>query len=130
MPQQKIKILSISKPSEINRIKASKKKFHAKSLILLKINSPAQYLEPHFPGHTNLYRSAYIVTKAVGNAVIRNKAKRRLRACFLSLIKSGQINASNDYLVIAKREIANCDYKNILSDLKFCSTRIDKIIKS
>lgn len=66
----------------------------------------------------------YTVAKTVSKlAVKRNLAKRRLREAIRSLAPQHAKN-NFDYVVIARKEILNADFKKISTDLKFCLTRI------
>ncbi len=71
----------------------------------------------------NFCRVGYTVSKAVGGAVVRNLAKRRLREVVRAL---APLYAKNhyDYVVIARKEIANSEFDKIVNDLKFCLKRI------
>lgn len=63
-----------------------------------------------------------MASKKVGNAVKRNKAKRRLRALFLkheSKIQSGS------YIFVAKENIENRDPKALNSDFNFAFKRLE-----
>tara|TARA_Y100000996_G_scaffold325051_1_gene261124 strand:- start:26 stop:367 length:342 start_codon:yes stop_codon:yes gene_type:complete len=56
---------------------------------------------------------SFVVKKKIGNAVKRNKIKRRLRNIMNDAIKKISINLSYSYLVIAKPTMLNSDYTNI-----------------
>ena len=53
------------------------------------------------------------VTKKVGNAVQRNKIKRRLRNIMNDAVKKISIKLNYSYLVIAKSTMLNNEFKNI-----------------
>lgn len=101
------------------------KKFHSKTLLLLSFPTPEFYLQDQLKGKnaTDFLRVGFTVSKTVGNAVIRNYAKRRLReASKALLLKYGKNH--HDYVIIARREIKDAAYETILSDLRFCLRRI------
>ena len=60
---------------------------------------------------------SFVVKKKVGNAVNRNKIKRRLRNIINELIKKISLNFNYSYLVIAKSTMLNNDYKIIKETL-------------
>jgi len=65
---------------------------------------------------------AFVTSKRVGNAVLRNKARRRLRALFLSYenkIKPGQ------YILVAKEKINENDYEKLKKDFNFAFKRLE-----
>ena len=55
----------------------------------------------------------YIVTKKIGNAVKRNKVKRRLRNIMSQIIKISKINFNYSYLFITKKSIINAKFIDI-----------------
>ena len=55
--------------------------------------------------------------KKIGNAVKRNKIKRRLRQIFNHAIKEISIKFEYSYLVIAKPTMLSSDYTNIKKTL-------------
>lgn len=122
-----MKILSIKKSNEFQLISKKGQKFYSKSLLLLCLKTPQIYSYNHIAGKNaeNFFRIGFTVSKTIGNAVVRNLAKRRLREAvrtiFLPFAKS-----EFDYVIIARREIKDAKYQEILSDLKFCIKRIHK----
>ena len=56
---------------------------------------------------------SFVTKKKIGNAVKRNKIKRRLRNIFNEAIKKVSIKLNYSYLVIAKPTMLNNDYTNI-----------------
>lgn len=124
-----MKILQIKKSSDFKKIGNPKNqqtlKFFSKTLILLAHKTNQQYLQDTSSGKMakDFCRIGYTVSKKVGNAVIRNKAKRRLREIFKVLAPDMAKNHF-DYVIIAKKEIAGADFDKIISDVKFCLKRI------
>ena len=56
---------------------------------------------------------SFVTKKKIGNAVKRNKIKRRLRNIINDAVKKISIKFNYSYLVIAKSTMLNNDYKNI-----------------
>ena len=56
---------------------------------------------------------SFSVKKKIGNAVKRNKIKRRLKNILNDAIKKISINYNFSFLVIAKSTMLNNDFKNI-----------------
>ena len=56
---------------------------------------------------------ASLQKKKIGNAVKRNKIKRRLRNIMNDAVKSININLNYSYLFIAKKNIYDANYKMI-----------------
>ncbi len=120
-----IKILKIKKSAEFKEINKSEKKFFAKSLILIceKTSEKYFYNEKNSKNAKNFCRIGYTVSKKVGNAVARNKAKRRLRAIVAKLFPEFA-KENYDYVIIARKQISEMKFQEIQSDLKFCLKRI------
>tara|TARA_B000000475_G_C15737922_1_gene341518 strand:- start:210 stop:551 length:342 start_codon:yes stop_codon:yes gene_type:complete len=60
---------------------------------------------------------SFVVKKKIGNAVKRNRIKRRLRNITNDVIKKISIKFEYSYLVIAKPTMLNNDYTNIKETL-------------
>ena len=56
---------------------------------------------------------SFVTKKKIGNAVKRNKIKRRLRNIMNDAVKKININFNFCYLIIARISILNDPYKNI-----------------
>ncbi len=124
-----MKILSIKKSAEFQKIGKKGQKFHSKTVLLLTSPSPQIYFQNLENGKNakEFCRVGYTVAKTVSkSAVVRNLAKRRLREIFRSL--TSQFCKNNyDYVVIARKEIAEEDFAKISADLKFCLKRIHNL---
>ena len=60
---------------------------------------------------------SFIAKKKLGNAVIRNKIKRRLKNIMRDLIKNVKINYKYSYLIIAKKIVFNHKFADIKREL-------------
>ena len=60
---------------------------------------------------------SFVAKKKIGNAVIRNKIKRRLRNIMNDAFKKISIKLSYSYLVIAKPTMLNNEFNNIKETL-------------
>lgn len=61
--------------------------------------------------------AGFTATKKVGNAVTRNRAKRRLRAAMQRLLPSYGV-AGVDYVFIARMETATIGWQRLLDDME------------
>ncbi len=68
-------------------------------------------------------RVGYTVTKKVGNAIVRNRIKRRLREAVRQSFP-GHALLGHDYALIAKQRALNADFSKIVQDLK---TALDRV---
>ena len=75
-----------------------------------------------FFGHLNnknnkKFNISFVAKKKIGNAVKRNKIKRRLRNIMNEAVKKIKIELKYSYLVIAKPSMLDNDYENIKEPL-------------
>lgn len=70
-------------------------------------------------------RVGYTASRRVGNAVHRNRAKRRLREAFR--IVASRLNiASCDVVLVAKVATTTCDFATLLRDLTYALNKCKK----
>ena len=108
----KSKISSLSKSEDFKNLLNGKRISNLYSTIFFKkISSKSN----------KLLNVSFVAKKKIGNAVKRNKIKRRLRNIMNDAIKTININLSYSYLFIAKKNIYDANYKmlkdSILKDL-------------
>ena len=104
----KSKILALSKNEEFRTL-IKKKKLSNKYVTI-------------FFGHLNNKNKdklniSFVTKKKIGNAVKRNKIKRRLRNIMNEALKKVSINLKYSYLVIAKPTMLNNEFKLIKETL-------------
>ena len=61
------------------------------------------------PNNLDVTRVGYSVGKRVGNAVVRNKAKRRLREA----VRSAPVRDGWDIVLIARKDASSADYQRL-----------------
>ena len=104
----KIKLISHSKNDDFISILKGKKISNKYSTIFFKKLSNK---------NTNNLNISFVVKKKIGNAVTRNKIKRRLRNIMNDAIKKIDINFEYSYLMIAKRNVAFDKYIEIKNEI-------------
>ena len=108
----KSKISSLSKSEDFKNLLNGKKISNPYSIIFFKkISSKSN----------KFLNVSFVAKKKIGNAVKRNKIKRRLRNIMNDAIKTINMNLNYSYLFIAKKNIYDANYKmlkdSILKDL-------------
>ena len=104
----KSKILALSKNEEFKKL-LKKKKLSNKY-----VNIFFGELDNKKNNKLNI---SFVTKKKIGNAVKRNKIKRRLRNIMNDALKKLSIKLKYSYLVIAKPTMLNNDFKNIKETL-------------
>ena len=100
----KSKIISLSKNIEFKSILNGKKFSNKYSTIFFKKLSDKNFKKLNI---------SFVTKKRIGNAVSRNKIKRRLRNIMQEALKKININLNYSYLLIAKNTILNDKYDDI-----------------
>ena len=104
----KSKLLALSKNEDFRMLLKSKKTSNK--------YVPIFFGCPNNKNQNNLNIS-FVAKKKIGNAVKRNKIKRRLRNIMNEAYKEISINFSYSYLVIAKSTMLNNEFKKIKETL-------------
>ena len=100
----KSKILALSKNEEFKNL-LKKKKISNKYVTIFFGKLPHK--------DNKKLNISFSVKKKIGNAVKRNKIKRRLRNIMIDALKKILIKLNYSYLVIAKPTVLNSDFKDI-----------------
>ena len=67
----------------------------------------------------------YTATKKIGNAVVRNLSKRRLRSLVHENLQEYGLNYV-DYVFIAKKTTHSCDFEELKKDIIYAIKKINK----
>jgi len=108
---------TIKKRSDFLAASAKGKKFIAGTFILQMLARP----EGHPVGGEA--RFGFTVTKKMGNAVKRNRIKRRLRAALAQLPGRYRL-AGHDYVIISRHKAFDCPFSDLTRDMEFAFSRI------
>ena len=104
----KSKIVCLSKNNEFKEILKGKKNTNKYFTIFFRKLSNK---------NNNKLNISFITKKKLGNAIKRNKIKRKLKNMTNDAVKKVSINFNYSYLVIAKNTIFNDNYANIKKTL-------------
>ena len=104
----KSKILALSKNEEFKNL-LKEKKISNKYVTIFFGNLDSK--------NTKKLNISFVVKKKIGNAVKRNKIKRRLKNIVNSAVKEMLIKLKYSYLVISKPTMLNNEFKNIKETL-------------
>ena len=104
----KKKIVSLSKNEDFKSILSGKKISNKYLTIFFKKLSDK---------NTSRLNISFVAKKKIGNAVIRNRIKRRLRNIMNDAIKKINMDLNYSYLFIAKKNIYDAEYKMIKNSI-------------
>ena len=104
-----IKISSLSKSEDFKKIMIGKKIVNKYSIIFFNKISLNK---------NNQMNVSFVTKKKLGNAVIRNKIKRRLKNILTDALKKININLNYSYLFIAKKNVFDDDF-NLIKEYIF-----------
>ena len=100
----KSKISSLSKNEDFKSILAGGKISNKYLTIFFK----------RLSGKSNKYLNiSFVAQKKLGNAVKRNKVKRRLKNIMNQILKISKLNLNYSYLIIAKKNIISASFSDI-----------------
>ena len=93
-------------------------KIHNQNFIL------QEYCNPSISNQGLMF--GFTATKRIGNAVKRNRAKRRMRALMLILLKEDNIlfKEKYSYVLIAKQSILKASFSEMHNQLKQCLSKL------
>ncbi len=98
------KIVSLSKNEDFKSLLTGRRVANKYSTIFFKKISNKEL---------NKLNISFVTKKKIGNAVVRNKIKRRLRNIMNDAYKKVKIKLDYSYLIIARQSILNDPYENI-----------------
>jgi ribonuclease P protein component len=109
---------TIQKRSDFLSAASKGKKFVAGTFVLQMLARPDTH--PVTGEHA---RFGFTVTKQMGNAVARNRIKRRLRE---AVRLSALLHAlpKHDYVIISRHKALSCPFSDLLRDMEFAFSRI------
>jgi ribonuclease P protein component len=96
----------------------SGKKFITGSFILQMVKRAEAHIVP-----AGEVRVGFTVTKKMGNAVIRNRIKRRLREAVRHALAKRGI-AGHDYVIISRHKALTCDFADLTRDMEYAFRKI------
>lgn len=112
------KVVRLKRRSEFLLVAATGRRWVAPAFVL-QVGRRAAHAEPA-NAEIGL---GFTATKRIGNAVARNRAKRRLREAARQLLPSVAASG-HDYVLIARTEVLTCAFQTLLDDLEKAFARV------
>ncbi len=113
-------LVTIKKRKDFLRLTQHGHKFVTSSFIMLMLPEDSQ------SAGVEGMRIGYTVTKKMGNAVVRNRIKRRFREA-ASQVMPQKAKPGHVYVLIARHSALQCPFSTLLRDLDFALTRIGRV---
>jgi ribonuclease P protein component len=110
--EKRPKILRLKKRSDFLRLKDAGKKWVSPTVIV-----------QMGTGESEGIRYGITATKTLGNAVVRNRVKRRLRAAANKVLADKTQKV--DLVLIGRSETATCEFDRLVRDLTWCLKRLE-----
>ncbi|MCH7956130.1 MAG: ribonuclease P protein component [Proteobacteria bacterium] len=113
----------LKRRSEFLRVAGARRKAVVRGLILQARRHAAS---DRNSGPVPPIRVGFTVSRKVGNAVARNRARRRLRAA-VELVMPAHAKGGHDFVVIGRAETLKRPFAALVADLKAALERLDAI---
>lgn len=108
-------IVTLKRRAEFQRVRGGARYSTAAFLLECKPRPPGEILEQGA-------RFGFTITKKIGNAVTRNRIRRRLKAAIAGL-PPGTARAGVDYVIVARPESRDRAFSDLVGDLETAFAR-------
>jgi ribonuclease P protein component len=113
------KFCTLQKRKEFLKVSGAGKRFYGEHFLVQALPNPEI---------SGIFRVGYVATRKTGNAVKRNKAKRRLRSlvyCF-----QDRFDFNCDYVFVARSSLWSVNFETLQNDFEGVLTKVAKMDKS
>lgn len=118
-------VARLKRRADFLRVGRARKRWAAPGLILEVAARPP---EDGDPDHTEAApRVGFTASRKIGNAVARNRARRRLRAA-VEKVMAPHAKSRRDYVIIARQATAERPFTDLMLDLETALKRLDSYI--
>lgn len=113
----------LARRADFVRVAGSGRKWAAPGMVMQAARAPLPPAEGESVSATPSLRVGFTASKKVGGAVVRNRARRRLRAVAREVLLT-EATPGYDYVLIARAETATRDYAALRADLRVALKRL------
>ena len=113
-----MKLQTLKKRKDFIKLNKFGKKYYGINFILQKYTYPNQ--------EEAQLKFGFTATKKLGNAVIRNRAKRRMRSLINSCLKDDNnfFKGNSSYVLVAKKPLIKASFINLKDEIKECLNKL------
>ena len=112
-------LVTLKRRADFLRVAAERRRAARPGLVLQAASRPSG------PEAGERVRVGFTASRKVGNAVVRNRAKRRLRAAAAEVL-AGEGRPGTDYVLIARAATGERDYAELVGDLRAALRQVDR----
>ena len=111
-------LVTLKARADFLRVAAARRRAVAPGLVLQAVRRPER------SNCGEIVRVGFTASKKIGNAVIRNRAKRRLRSVAAAIL-SREGRPETDYVLIARATTVDRPYQALIADLETALRRVN-----
>ena len=112
------RLVTLKARADFLRVAAARRRAVAPGLVLQAVRRPER------SNCGEIVRVGFTASKKIGNAVIRNRAKRRLRSVAAAIL-SREGRPETDYVLIARATTVDRPYEALIADLEAALRRVN-----
>lgn len=113
------KFCTLQKRKEFLKVSGAGKRFYGEHFLVQALSNPEK---------SGIFGVGYVATRKTGNAVKRNKAKRRLRS--LVHYFQDRFDFSCDYVFVARSSLGLVNFETLQNDFESVLKKVAKVDKS
>jgi ribonuclease P protein component len=113
-----MKLVTLKKRRDFVLSNKHGQKTHNKNFIL------QEYCNPNIADKGLMF--GFTATKRIGNAVKRNRAKRRMRALISLFLKENRLlfDETSSYIIVAKKSLIKASFLDLRDEMKECLSKL------
>ena len=119
-------MITLKKRVEFVRIAKQGQKWVSPGFIVQAMGRPVLRSESLSDDEENIARFGFTASKKVGNAIARNKAKRRLRSLVREL--EANVDQSLDFVLVARHSTVDYDFAKLTSETERAFKKLPGLI--
>jgi ribonuclease P protein component len=129
LEQSEVGLVRLKRRADFMRVARAGRRFAAPGLVLQVADRQTSHPAGAGEGSGAVVGIGFTASKKVGNAVARNRAKRRLRAAVMAVMP-GHAAANHDYVLIGRKATLQRPHGELLADLRRALRRTNCLVQN